>query len=480
MTLKSTASRMGKTPQRVVDAAIRVDLYSFIQAFFPIISPGDPFIGNWHLEAIAYALTKVIRGETRRLIINVPPRSLKSFCASVAFPAFILGHDPTRRIICVSYSESLAAKHANDCRALMHLSKYRGLFPTRISPSKDTELEIMTTARGGRLATSVGGTLTGRGGNIVIIDDPQKPQDAQSKNTREQLQQWFSNTLLSRLDNKETGAIILVMQRLHEDDLTGFLLKQGGWEHLILPAIAEVEQQIPLGPRRFHWRARGSLLHPECESQETLDKMRRDMGSAEFSAQYQQCPVPVEGRMVNLDWFRPYNQEPVIGMNDKLIISWDTAMSSSELSNYSACVIGVVKGESIYILQVLRDRLDFPALRRKVIEIYRRWQPAARNCSLLIENKGSGQSLIQQLQHERIPVVAIQPEGDKIMRLSRNTPRIEGGCVYLPFIAPWLEDFELEIAAFPGGAHDDQVDAFSQLLDRVYHPRGNPARWGYW
>jgi len=180
--------------------------------------------------------------------------------------------------------------------------------------------------------------------------------------------------------------------------------------------------------------------------------------------------------MVNLDWFRPYNQEPVIGMNDKLIISWDTAI----LSNYSACVVGVVKGESIYILQVIRDRLDFPALRRKVIEIYRRWQPAARNCSLLIENKGSGQSLIQQLQHEGIPVVAIQPEGDKIMRLSRNTPRIEGGCVYLPFTAPWLEDFELEISAFPGGAHDDQVDAFSQLLDRVYRPPQNQARFGYW
>jgi predicted phage terminase large subunit-like protein len=480
MTLNESFRMPGRVPQQVIDAAIRTDFYSFIQAFFSIVFPGQLFLDNFHIEAIAYALIRVMRGEIRRLIITVPPRTLKSLCTSVAFPAFLLGHDPTRRIICVSYSEGLAAKHANDCRALMHSPKYRRIFPTRISRAKDTELEIMTTARGFRLATSVGGTLTGRGGNIIIIDDPQKPQDAQSQSAREQAQQWHTNTLLSRLDNKSSDAIVLVMQRLHQDDLAGYLLRQGGWEHLNLPAVAEVEQQIPLAPGRFHPRSRESVLHPERESRAVLDELRREMGSAQFSAQYQQCPVPAEGRIVNPNWLRTYDQEPVIGMNDKLIISWDTAMSSSELSNYSACVVGVVKGESIYILQVIRDRLDFPALRRKVIEIYRRWQPAARNCSLLIENKGSGQSLIQQLQHEGIPVVAIQPEGDKIMRLSRNTPRIEGGCVYLPFTAPWLEDFELEISAFPGGAHDDQVDAFSQLLDRVYRPPQNQARFGYW
>jgi predicted phage terminase large subunit-like protein len=383
----------------------------------------------------------------------------------------------------VSYSEGLAAKHANDCRALMRSPKYHRLFPTRISRAKDTELEIMTTARGFRLAASIGGTLTGRGGNIIIIDDPQKPQDANSQNAREQVQQWISNTLLSRLDNKSNDAIILVMQRLHEDDLPGYLLRQGGWEHLNLPAIAEVEQQIALAPGRFHQRTRDSVLHPERESRAVLDGLRREMGSAQFSAQYQQCPVPPEGRIVKLEWFRTYHEEqPFIGRNDKLIISWDTAMSGSELSSYSACVVALVKGqgESVYILQVFRDRLDFPALRRKVIQIYLRWRAASQNCSLLIENKGSGMSLIQQLRAEGISAISIQPEGDKRMRLNRNTPRIEGGCVYLPSTAPWLEDFELEIAAFPGGTHSDQVDAFSQLLDRVYPPHGNPARWGRW
>ena len=169
----------------IVDAAMRSDLYAFLQAIFPVVSAGSELLLNWHLEAITSALTDVIRGKTRRLIITVPPRSLKSICASVAVPAFVLGHDPTRRIICVSYAEGLARKHANDCRALMRSSLYRRLFPaTRISSSKDTEGEVMTTAGGFRLATSVGGTLTGRGGNLIIIDDPMKPQDAQSGATR--------------------------------------------------------------------------------------------------------------------------------------------------------------------------------------------------------------------------------------------------------------------------------------------------------
>ena len=155
------------------------------------------------------------------------------------------GHNPRQRIICVSYSAELARKHANDCRAVMRSTLYGRLFPnTRISPAKDTELEFATTLGGNRLATSVGGTLTGRGGNLIIIDDPLKPQDASSQAARESTNQWYANTLLTRLDNKTQDAIVVVMQRLHLDDLVGHLLDQDGWTHLCLPAIAEYEQRI--------------------------------------------------------------------------------------------------------------------------------------------------------------------------------------------------------------------------------------------
>ena len=169
-------------PQQLVAAILRSDLYSFIRAIFPIVSPGSAFLPNWHIEAMAFQLTRVLQGECKRLIIMVPPRNLKSICASVAFPAFALGQDPTRRIICISYAEALARKHANDCRAVMHSSLYKRLFPkTGISGKKDTELEFATSLGGSRLATSVGGTVTGRGGSLIIIDDPMKSQDAMSE-----------------------------------------------------------------------------------------------------------------------------------------------------------------------------------------------------------------------------------------------------------------------------------------------------------
>jgi hypothetical protein len=276
------------------NAAVRSDLYAFVQAAFPIVAGGNVLQRNWHLEAMTAALTDVINGKSRRLIITVPPRSLKSICASVALPAFVLGQDPKRRIICVSYSEVLSRKHGNDCRALMHSPLYRRIFPqTRISSWKDTEAEIMTTAGGSRLTTSVGGTLTGRGGDFLIIDDPLKPQDAQSESARESLKQWYSNTLLSRLDHKSEGSIIVVMQRLHPDDIVGYLLEQGGWTHLNLPAIAETECSIALGMNRYHHRRIGDLLHPERENEAALHELKTVMGSMEFSAQYQQAPIPV-------------------------------------------------------------------------------------------------------------------------------------------------------------------------------------------
>src|SRR6266516_207827 len=211
MMMTTLPERVRNTPTRVVDAALRTDLYAFVQAFFPMISSGDELMLNWHIEAITYALTKVMRGETTRLIITVPPRALKSICASVAFPAFVLGHDPTRRIICVSYSEALARKHANDCRALMRSTLYHRLFPnTRISNAKDTELEFATTRGGNRLATSIGGTLTGRGGNLIVIDDPLKPQDAYSEAARENAKQWLcvpkTSSVLIRRENRLMSA----------------------------------------------------------------------------------------------------------------------------------------------------------------------------------------------------------------------------------------------------------------------------------
>jgi hypothetical protein len=216
-----------RNERRALDAVFRQNLVAFSKKVFQFSSPGQQLDWNWHLDAIAYQFERVRRGENTRLIVNAPPRSLKSIIASVAFPAFLFGHDPSLRIICVSYSIDLAKKHSNDFRVIIESDWYKHLFPaTRIGQYKNSEMEIEFTRRGYRLATSVGGTLTGRGGDIIIIDDPLKPEDAMSETRRSACNQWFNTTLLSRLDDKRRGAIVVVMQRLHVNDLTGFLLEQ--------------------------------------------------------------------------------------------------------------------------------------------------------------------------------------------------------------------------------------------------------------
>jgi hypothetical protein len=209
----------------LLNAILRQDFAAFLRKTFDTLSPGQTFIPGWHIDALAYQFERLRRGEITRLIINTPPRSLKSMTASVAFPAFVLGHDPTRRIVCASYSGELAFKLSNDFRAVLASPWYRSIFPqTRIGSYKDSETEVELTRRGCRLATSTGGTLTGHGGGLIIIDDPLKPLDAQSEAERSAANQWFLNTVMSRLDDKRTGAIAIIMQRVHMDDLTGFVL----------------------------------------------------------------------------------------------------------------------------------------------------------------------------------------------------------------------------------------------------------------
>ena len=453
---------------------LRTDLTSFVHKAFGTVSPGDTYAPNWHIEAICHRLSKVVGGATKRLIISIPPRHLKSICASVALPAWVLGHDPTRRIICVSYAQDLSVKHANDCRTVMNSDWYRRAFPrTKLDPSKNTESEIMTTKRGLRLATSVGGTLTGRGGNFIIIDDPIKPADAMSEVARARVIEWFGSTLLSRLDDKENDAIVLVMQRLHEGDLAGELLKQGGWEHLRLPAIAELEERIEIGPDTFHTRQIGEILHPARESRSVLDEMKRAMGSAAFEAQYQQSPVPPGGNMINWRWFNFF--DPAQIRVEEIVISWDTAMKATELSDYSVGTVwGSVDDHWFFLLDLIRLKLDYPELQRKVLETSYQWSnPAILRHNptiwgykpiLLIEDAGTGTALIQDLWAQQIRATPIRPTGDKVVRMAAQAAKIEGGQVFLPQNAPWLEDLRTELLAFPNGRHDDQVDSIAQAL----------------
>ena len=220
------------------------------------------------------------------------------------------------------------------------------------------------------------------------------------------------------------------------------------------------------------------MLHPEREPLSALNELKRNMGSLDFAAQYQQQPVPVEGNFIKWSWFRFYDDPPTPGPTDQIIVSWDTAMSSKELADYSVCVVLMVRGETVYVLDVFRAQLDYPDLKRKVVEIHRRWRPVTANYALIIEDKGSGISLIQTLWQDDIHAIGITPEGDKVMRMHAQTAPIEAGAVLLPKQAHWLEEFRRELLAFPVSHHNDQVDAFSQALKRAFAPQEPTAAFG--
>jgi predicted phage terminase large subunit-like protein len=428
------------------------------------------------------ALAKVARGETTRLIINIPPRNLKSICASIALPAFVLGQDPTKRIICVSYGDDLAKKFSNDCRAVMRSDWYRRIFPgTVVDKGKDTETEVQTTKRGYRLATSIGGTLTGRGGDLIIIDDPIKPQDAQSKSIREKTIQWYENTLLSRLDDKQTGGIVVVMQRLHMEDLTDHLLTKGGFDLLCLPAIAESKEQIPIGPKRYYVREIDEVLDPAREPRAALDQLRNSMTPLVFSAQYQQRPIPLAGNLIKRHWLNFYEGSVPWEEDEYHVTSWDTAMKSSNHSDYSVGTVWTVqeRGKRIYLIDLVRGRFEFPELVDAAVKLHRRWDfhKSGRRHNLIIEDKGSGTSLIQALKQQRIynyyNYGDLKFHGDKITRLEAQVVYFANRLVQFPKKASWLDDLMAELLAFPGVKHDDQVDSISQALACITHIEAN-------
>jgi predicted phage terminase large subunit-like protein len=312
-----------------------------------------------------------------------------------------------------------------------------------------------------RKGVSVGGSVTGFGADLIIVDDCMKADDVKSVTSREEVKGWFGNTLFTRLNDKQTGRILSIQQRLHEDDLPAMLLERG-YRHLNLPAIAEREEEVPIGPGRVHRRAVGDLLNPAREDRALLDRIRCELGPAVFSAQYQQDPVAPEGNAIRMEWFRTYNEPPPRNAFTKVIQSWDTGMSAAPTSDFSVCTTWGFRTDKWYLLDVYRQRLDFPDLRNAMIRLWQQWMPDR----VLIEDAGAGKSVAQdiRLSGKFMPMLC-RVSIDKMARFTGCFGEIESGNILLPVEAPWLDDLRKELRAFPHGRHDDQVDSLSQFIN---------------
>lgn len=435
---------------------LRDDLAAFVEKVFVTLNPDTSYVHAWYIEAIAYQLERVYQGKNQRLLITQPPRTLKSICTSVAFVAWALGKNPALSFVCVSYSQELALDLARKFRIVVNSTWYRRLFP-ELRLIRDTDAQLLTNRGGGRQATSIGGTLTGRGADIIIIDDPLKAEEANSETARQFVHSWYTDSMTTRFNQPQSGRLVLVMQRLHEEDLAGIIAPT--CFHLDLPAEALEAQSIPLGYDRIHRRAPGDLLDPIRLSRVVLDQKKQDMGSLPFSAQYQQRPTPIEGNLVKREWLPFYDQIPSAAYA-RAVQSWDVANSLN--GDYSVCTTWVIIKNTVYLKHVWRGKLEFANLVKKAIALAQ--THVAR--TLLIERSGIGLPFYQQLRAgaKRYSVIGIDAKGDKIDRLEGETAAIEGGYVHFPQDAPWLAEYLHELLAFPATRYDDQVDSTSQFL----------------
>lgn len=463
------------------DAMLRHDLTSFVVKAFEIVHPGTPFEPAWHIEAMAHALTAVHEGKVRRLLITVPPRHLKSICCSVAFVAWALGKDPGLKFLVASYGEALGRRQGRDFRMVVQSPLYRRVFPHLVAV-QDNELEFVTSKNGNRRTVSRGGAVTGFGADIIIVDDIMKADDCRSPIARQEVKDFYEGTLVSRLNDKRDGRIIVVQQRLHEDDLPGYLLEKGGFTHLNLPAIAPGEAAYALGYGRTKTVAPGEVLCAQRESKERLDEMRIDMGSANFAAQYLQDPAA--GHSDSFSWasIRTYDLAPEPRACDLVVQSWDTASKINENNDYSACSTWGLHNGVWKLLDVLRGRWEYPDLYDRAHAHRKRWG-AQR---ILIEESSNGIALLQDLhrdmRRETRPrtkpswrPVAYTPQVSKAVRLATQTVRFEQGLFLFPAEAPFLDELRREMVMFGHAKHDDQVDCITQFVAWASAPGGQRA-----
>lgn len=445
------------------DRFYRASLLAFTWRVFDELhtSSRDVFILNWHVEAMCHELEALHAGTNLRLVITVPPRHLKSITTSVAFAAFLLGHDPSAKILVASYGLDLARKHSEDFRRILESAWYRRIFPgTRIAQRGARQDEIVTTRGGGRKAVSTGGAVTGFGADYLIVDDLLKAADASSETELERARTFLESSLLSRFDDPRNGRVVAIQQRLHEDDPAGYLLGTGDYRHLNLRAIAEEDEQFQIGQGRSHVRKKGEALFPQRMDLADLEVRRREMGSANFNCQYQQNPTAPDGSVLRWEWFGAYEQKQDRSHYQTVVQSWDTGMSSDPRSDYSVCTTwGFLEG-SWHLLDVFRDRLDYVELKKKLLALANIWQAD----KVLIEKAATGIPLLQECRLlSPVRFQAILPRSDKEVRFNAACAPLEDGKFLLPKEALWLEVFRRELQGFPRSKYDDQVDSFSQF-----------------
>lgn len=495
------------------------DFYQFVKHMWRFSGADGDFLPNWHINALCEHLQACYEGRIRYLLINVPPRAGKSLICSVMFVAWVWAKDPTKQFIATSYAEKLAARDNNYCRALIQSPLYQHLWGGNFSLVKKQDLLITNSKGGVRVSVGLGGSITGHGAWCIIIDDPNNIRDVETKSSRERTNQTVDSVLPSRLNNRETGVIIGIQQRTHENDYTGHILskKLPYVVHLFLPMLYEEDRHcttVPLRPGEEPWTdprsEEGELLIPNRFNEASIERIKNELRSAyDWAGQYQQSPAPQTGGIIDTDWFQYWKEEepPECYFT---IQSWDTAFTIGEGSSYSACTTwGIFKDRhnipNLILLDLWRGKVQYPELRHMAQRLYRCYHDNVLEAPfhsdgpspdiVLIEERASGYSLIQDLKRAGVPVRPFNPkrrgmqDSSKEARAQIVSHLIEAGRVWVPLEAPdydsfprYVETFLEACALFPRSDTRDLIDTMSMTLlqimemGEVWHPtdeRGN-------
>jgi len=440
----------------------------FIKSAWHILEPTTPYLHNWHIDAICEHLEAVKLGQIRKLIVNMPPRHMKSIAITVCFPAWMWIQDPAKRFICASYSARLSTKHNMDRRTIIQSLWYQRAWSDRFTMAADQNQKtvFLNNHRGQMFSTSVGGSVTGEGGDIIIVDDPIDPKLAASEVMRQKANDWHDGTLSSRKNNKKTAAEIIVMQRLHESDLTGHVLKKKDdpepWTVLCLEGKATKKHTVvfPISKTEVV-REEGSYLHPDREGEIEHKQAFSNLGSMGYQSQYQQDPRPQAGGFFQRSWWKYYTELPLNRI--RRVQFWDCAEKPGITTDFSVCATWDQTPIGYFLVDLWVERVGFPELQAAAKNLYATHRPDA----IVIEDKSAGVQLIQNLKAETsLPVIPYDPgRKDKVVRASGAQPMVEAGNLYLPSNRPFVELFISRHEKFPNDDHDDEVDTTSMMVE---------------
>lgn len=441
-------------------------LYSFLRAAWPVIEPNQPFVTGKHIEAMCEHLEAVHRGEIKNLLINVPPRHAKSTIVSVGYPAWVWTKQPGHKFIYASHAYTLSMRDSMKCRALVRSQWYRDTFNAtwQISEDQDQKVKFENTEMGFRQSASVNGSVIGTGADTLAVDDPHSPMEVGSDLQRQKVLDWYDQEFSIRVNDPKTVSKIIIMQRLHQLDLSQHVLDKGGWEHLMLPAEFESERRCVTS---IGWEdprtKQGEPLWPERFGQVELEEFKKNMGSMASAGQLQQRPAPAEGAIFKRNWLKFHVEQPAD--IDFIALSADLTFKDGAKNDFAVFQIWGRKGAQKYLLDQVRGRMGFNEQRTVLKSLCAKWNPNAK----WIEDTANGPALIDALRREIAGIIPVKPRGSKVARAEAVTPQFEAQNVSLPdpSICKWIGDYVEELCTFPGAMHDDQVDATTQALSQM-------------